>query len=238
MCGRYTLSTTAELVEEVFGADAPEDMLPRWNIAPSEPAAVVRPAADGGRRLDLLRWGLARDRSAPVRGGDRSSGGLHINARAETVATLPAFRDGFRERRCLVPADGFYEWGEGRQARHVRFRDRRPFAMAGLWAPADRLDTRTAPESFAILTCPPSDLVRPLHDRMPVILPNAVWDEWLVGEDLERLLALLVPWKQSPGSELELAPVGPYVNRAGNEGPECLAPPPPPTPPAQRSLFS
>ena len=234
MCGRYSLSTTAELVEEVFGAEAPEELAPRWNIAPSEPAPVVRPASGGGRRVDLLRWGLVPE-TEPRRGA-APGGGLLINARGETAATLPAFRDSFRARRCLVPADGFYEWGpgpHGRAPHHIRFRDRRLFALAGLWS---RREVRGAPavETFAVLTCPPSDLVRPLHDRMPVILPPGAWEEWLTGEDAAALASLLVPWE---GPDMEAVAVGTYVNRAGNEGPECLAPPAPPRPSPQRSLF-
>ena len=242
MCGRYSLSTAAELVEEVFGVDVPEELAPRWNIAPSEPAPVVRPAEDGGRRLDLLPWGLLPEPSARGAGGSSRDGGEHttthrkrllVNARSETAATLPAFRDSFRARRCLVPADGFYEWGPGPQGRRphqVRFRDRRLFALAGLWS---RREARGKPplESFVILTCQPSELVRPLHDRMPVILPPEAWEEWLRGRDTAALQALLVPWE---GAELEAVPVSSYVNRAGNEGPECLAPS---APPAQRRLF-
>ena len=255
MCGRYSLSTTAELVAEVFGAEAPDGLAPRWNIAPSEPAPVVRPAERGGRRLDLLRWGFLpapatrRDpaarhgRPGPGRrdaGEQAPNGGrLLINARGETAATLPAFRDSFRARRCLVPADGFYEWGPGpegigRLPHHIRFRDRRLFALAGLWIHREERD-EPALGGFAVLTCPPSELVRPLHDRMPVILPEQAWEPWLAGRDLAALEAMLVPWE---GPEMEAVPVSPYVNRAGNEGPECLAPPPPPRRPDQRSLFT
>ena len=253
VCGRYSLSTTAELVEEVFGAQAPEELAPRWNIAPSEPAPVVRAIEGAGRRIDLLRWGLVPERAAQgaakARGGlvqppagrasgerTPSAGPLLINARAETAATLPAFRDAWRGRRCLVPADGFYEWGAGARGRaphHIRFRDRRLFALAGLWSPHDGGGGPPL-DGFTVLTCPPSDLVRPLHDRMPVILPPEAWDEWLAGSDLAALGKLLVPWE---GPEMESVPVSSYVNRAGNEGPECVAPPPPPRRPAQRSLF-
>jgi putative SOS response-associated peptidase YedK len=254
MCGRYSLSTTAELVEEVFGAEAPDDLARRWNIAPSEPAPIVR-GTTGGRRLDRVPWGIAAEVDRSRRGtappllinqrGERVAspdvgeqtavgGRLLVNARSETVATLPSFRDSFRARRCLVPADGFYEWASGQRGRvphHVRFRDRRLFAFAGIWARREERDAQPR-EQFAILTCPPSELVRPLHDRMPVILPAEAWEEWLHGDDPAALQALLVPWE---GPEIEAVPVGPYVNRAGNEGPECLAPP---VPPAQRSLFS
>jgi putative SOS response-associated peptidase YedK len=239
VCGRYTVSTTAELVEEVFGVDT-EDLEPRWNIAPTEPAPVVR-AADGGRRLDLLRWGLRGDSATrgerrPWQAARRGAPPLHINARGETAAELPAFREAFAMRRCLVPADGFYEWtGSGRQRRghHIRFPDRRLFAFAGLWDtwPGDG----PAVEAFTILTCPPSELVAPLHDRMPVILPPAEWERWLRAPADDELRALLRPWEGDP---LEVVAVGPYVNRAGNEGPECLLPPPPPAQPAQRHLFS
>jgi putative SOS response-associated peptidase YedK len=230
MCGRYSLSTVAELVEEVFGADAPADMAPRWNIAPTEPAPVVR-ATDGGRTLESLRWGLV-----PAGGEGPGRGPLHINARSETVATLPAFRDSFRARRCLVPADGFYEWAtgpEGRRPFHIRFQDRRLFALAGLWSRWEAAGAAPL-ESFTILTAPPSELVRPLHDRMPVILPPELWEDWLRSTTPEELLPLLRPWE---GSELEAVAANPYVNRAGNEGPQCLGPPPPPATPAQRSLF-
>lgn len=235
MCGRYSLSKTSELVEEVFGAEAPEGLAPRWNIAPSEPAPVVR-ATEGGRRIDLVPWGLVPTASRDL--GEQAPGGgkLLINARSETAATLPAFRESFRARRCLVPADGFYEWrpgAEGRLPHHVRFRDRRLFALAGLWDRQVRPGA-AAIEGFTVLTCPPSELVRPLHDRMPVILPEHAWEEWLRADDPSSLQSLLVPWE---GPEMEAVPVSPYVNRAGNEGPECLAAPPPPRPPAQRSLF-
>lgn len=226
MCGRYSLSSTAELVRETFDveesadretSDVEEsaDLVPRWNVAPTQEAPVVRRSATGPRRLHLLRWGL-------IARGASSAAGAQINARSETVETLPAFRDAFRERRCLVPADGFYEWLklEGqRHPFHIRRRDRRPFAFAGLWSrwqPKHELPI----ESFTILTCPPSDLVRPLHDRMPVILPAAAWEPWLSPDaESDDLRALLVPWA---GDELEAVPVSSAVNRADNEGADCV----------------
>jgi putative SOS response-associated peptidase YedK len=138
------------------------------------------------------------------------------------VKTLPAFRDAFRERRCLVPADGFYEWLNLERQRHpfhIRRRDRLPFAFAGLWGRWQPKHEQTV-ESFTILTCPPSGLVRPLHDRMPVILPATAWDVWLSPDaSADDLRALLVPWA---GDELEAVPVSSAVNRAGNEGAECV----------------
>jgi putative SOS response-associated peptidase YedK len=216
MCGRYSLSSAAELVREAFGVDAAGGELPpRWNIAPSQEAPVVRLDDGGARALHGLRWGLiAEEADEPVSG--------LINARAETAAALPSFREAFRRRRCLVPADGFYEWLKLEGSRypfHIRRRDRSVMAFAGLWgrwaAPA-----RATVESFTILTCPPAELVRPLHDRMPVILPPESWDVWLdPGAEATRLQELLVAWR---GEELEAVPVSSYVNRADNEGPECV----------------
>ena len=215
MCGRYSASSNAKLISETFEVAESADLEPRWNVAPTQEAPVVRLAASGRRRLHLLRWGLI------ARGATNPTGG-RINARSETVETIPAFRDAFRERRCLVPADGFYEWLklEGRRHPfHIRRRDRLPFAFAGLWSrwqPKHDLPI----ESFTILTCPPSNLVRPLHDRMPVILPRAAWESWLSPEvGPAELHALLVPWA---GAELEAVPVSSAVNRADCEGVECV----------------
>lgn len=218
MCGRYTLTATADLVAEVFAAELSCELRPRWNVAPTEAAPVVRAAGDR-RRLDLLSWGLVAQGS-PQPGVTR-----HVNARSETVDRLAAFRDSFRRRRCLVPADGFYEWaaaGGKRRPFHVRFRDRRLFAMAGVWDPTPGDLARSA-ETFAILTVPPSAVVRPLHDRMPAILAEEAWEEWLRGDRPQDLLQLLRPWA---GDDLEAVPVGSYVNRAGHEGSRCLEPPP------------
>jgi putative SOS response-associated peptidase YedK len=248
MCGRYSLSSPAQLVQEVFDAEldatveaaasagmaprpARASLVPRWNIAPTQEAPVVRRRDDGGgRRLDLLRWGLAASRE------ERGSG--HINARGETAATLAAFRDGFRARRCLVPADGFYEWrraGRERQPFHIRFADRRLFAMAGLWSPWagtvarhppgvdawDAAENESAiPGSFTIVTCPPSGLIAPLHDRMPVILPPAAWEAWLrPAATAAELAALFVPWADGG---MEMIAVDPWVNHADHEGERCV----------------
>lgn len=214
MCGRYSLSSNAELVRETFDVDESAELPPRWNVAPTQEAPVVRRSTSGARRLHLLRWGL-------IARGATSAAAAQINARSETVETLPAFRDAFRERRCLVPADGFFEWLrlEGqRHPFHIRRRDRLPFAFAGLWGrwqPKHDLPV----ESFTILTCPPSDLVRPLHDRMPVILPSAAWEAWLSPAEATELRELLVPWA---GDELEAVPVSSAVNRADSEGSECI----------------
>ena len=146
-----------------------------------------------------------------------------INLRSESVATRPAFRDAFRRRRCLVPADGFYEWAPGsgrRQAFHITRKDGRALAFAGLWEPAGRGE---APAAAVILTTEPNDLLRPIHDRMPVIVDPADYDRWLAPEDIPAgpLDGLLKPY---PAEALAARAVGPAVNNAQNEGAACLDP--------------
>jgi len=221
VCGRFTLTLPPDLIAEAFGLDL-ED-LPileaRYNIAPTQPIAVVRRLRpDGPRQLDLLRWGLTR----PPAGGARRSGPL-INARSESIATGSAFRDAFRRRRCLVPADGFYEWAPGRdrrQAFHITRNDGRPLALAGLWEPAA---AGGAPASCVILTTEPNERLRPIHDRMPVIVEPADFDRWLSPEGVtqDALAGILRP---SPAETLAARPVGPAVNNAQNEGASCLEP--------------
>lgn len=221
MCGRFTLTLPPDLIAEAFGLDL--DDIPvleaRYNIAPTQPVAVVRRLRpDGRRQLDLLRWGLPR---APV-GGARG-GGPVINARSESVAARSGFRDAFRRRRCLIPADGFYEWAAGpgrRQAFHVTRKDGRPLALAGIWEPAP---AGGAPAACAILTTEPNELLRPIHDRMPVIVEPADFDRWLApeGTDPEAIAGILRP---APADALTARPVGPAVNNAQNEGAICLEP--------------
>ena len=218
MCGRFTLTLPPDLIAEAFGLDDVPILEARYNIAPTQPVAVVRRLRPSGpRQLDLLRWGV----TLPSGEASRRSGPV-INARSESLATRPAFRDAFHRRRCLVPADGFYEWAHAqgrRQAFHVRRKDGRPFAMAGLWEPEEH----GAPASCLILTTEPNELLRPIHDRMPVILDPADYDRWLAPESADpvSLAALLRPHPPQP---LEARPVGPAVNNARNEGPACLDP--------------
>jgi len=218
VCGRFTLTLPPDLVAEAFGLDDVPALEARYNIAPTQPVAVVRRLRAGGpRQLDLLRWGV----SAPPAPGARGRGPV-INARSESVATRSAFRDAFRRRRCLVPADGFYEWsaaGARRQAFHVARRDGRPLAFAGVWEPESPGGT---PASCVILTTEPNDLLRPIHDRMPVILDPADYDRWLAPEGPPDALAGLL--KPYPAAPLAARPVGPTVNNAQNEGAACLDP--------------
>jgi putative SOS response-associated peptidase YedK len=219
VCGRFTLTLPPDLIAEAFGFDL-DDLPPldaRYNIAPTQPVAVVRRLRpDGPRQLDLLRWGL----TLPPPGGGRRGGPI-INVRSESIATRGAFRDAFRRRRCLVPADGFYEWvadAGRRQAFHVARKDGRPLALAGLWEPAV---AGGAPASCVILTTEPNELLRPIHDRMPVIVEPADFDPWLSPEGVtpDALAGILRP---SPADTLAARPVGPAVNNAQNEGASCL----------------
>jgi putative SOS response-associated peptidase YedK len=225
MCGRFTLKTPAEDVADAFRLEEAPALAPRYNIAPSQPVAVVRRAPGrAARRLDLLRWGLV-----PAWAADPRIGARMINARSETAFARPAFREPLRAgRRCLVPADGFYEWGAagpGRARRPflIRRKDGRPFAFAGIW------DRHRAPgaeepplESVAVLTTEASDLVRPIHDRMPAILAPEAFETWLDPEigDEARLGPLLAP---APAADFEAVPVGPRVNDPRHDDPECLA---------------
>ncbi|MDX1673291.1 MAG: SOS response-associated peptidase [Longimicrobiales bacterium] len=217
MCGRFSLGVDTDRLVAEFGiASVAEPHEPRYNIAPTQPVpAVVR--SDGGLRLGALRWGLV-----PYWADDPGIGARMINARSETVATKPAFRDPFRERRCWVLADGFYEWEErdGQKVPiHFRLPDSRPFAFAGLW---DRWGDGDAEiVSCTVLTTEPSDAVRPVHDRMPVILPEEERAQWLdPAADPDALQTLLRPY---PGP-LEGRRVSTRVNRPENDDPSLIEP--------------
>ena len=190
MCGRFTLTTPAELVAEAFGLDEVPTLSPRINISPTEEIAVVRRIGHANH-LSLLKWGFGGGKGKPI-----------INARAETLAQKAAFRDAFRMRRCLVPADGFYEWPviEGKKkAVKLRRPDGALFGFAGLWEPG-------SPETCTLVTTEPTQLVSSVHDRMPVILPPEDYGPWLEGGDPRLLQKLLVPREAFP---LEVAPAPP-----------------------------
>ncbi len=221
MCGRFTLSASAADLIQQFNLTGLADWSPRYNIAPAqEVLTVLQLPGTAERRTCLLRWGLI-----PPWAEGPAVGSRMINARAETVATKPAFRRAVKERRCLVLADGFYEWQKqerGKQPFHIRLRDGHPFAFAGLWerwAPQDGQPI----DSCTIITTVANELVRPLHVRMPVILPPADHEAWLdpSGQDLERLQALLRPY---PSEAMEAYPVSPRVNNPGDDTPECMQP--------------
>ena len=225
MCGRMTQRFSWREIHALLSLDGPAPNLrPRYNLAPSQSAAVVR--NDGGeRRLSLLRWGLI-----PEWAKDSGIGHKLINARAETAAVKPAFRAAFSRRRCLVPADGFYEWrheGSVRQPWLIARRDAELMAFAGLWerwrvpegaALRGSLAERRpgdAVETFTILTTEANDTVRALHHRMPVILPTEAFELWLAGEAVR-----LGP---APEDLLVMHRVGRRVNNPRDDDPECVA---------------
>ena len=222
MCGRYTVRGILP-VAELFGISLPpEFQQPRYNVAPTQDVLVVRAAGSGapaeGRRGDLLRWGLV-----PHWASDPSVGNRMINARAETAAERPAFRDAMKRRRCLVPADGFYEWkaastGKRKQPHLIRMKDDRPFAFAGLWENWGHGAERV--ESFTILTTSPNELVAPIHDRMPVIVAPGDYDRWLDPKvDAVGVKELLRPYD---AGEMVAQPVGTHVNNPANDTPACV----------------
>ena len=222
MCGRYTLKTPPAELAELFGLGDPPALAPRYNIAPTQPVPAVRSSAGDGREWALLRWGLV-----PGWADDPSVGNRMINARAETVAAKAAFRNALKNRRCLVAADGFYEWKrEGRQKQpfHIRLRGGGPFAFAGLW---ERWTKGGEPlESCTFLTTGPNELMQPLHDRMPVIIAPEDFDLWLdpAVRDAEALAHLLRPF---PAERMEAFPVSKHVNSPTRDDPACAAPLPP-----------
>lgn len=213
MCGRYTLSTPGDEVAAVFGLEESVSLEPRFNIAPSQQAPVVRRDGDGRRYLAACRWGFVPHWSDDPEGGPRP-----INARSETVAEKPAFRDSFRRRRCLVVGDGFYEWkatGGAKQPFYFSLADGEPFAMAGLW---DRWGNDGTPlETFAILTAPANREVAAVHDRMPLILAPEAWTAWL-GADEAGMEVVRDVLAQSPRDGLLLSrPVSTRVNSPAND---------------------
>ena len=217
MCGRYMLTTPVDALRQLFLFTERPNLQPRYNVAPTQDVPIVRLSREGDRReLILVRWGLV-----PYWAEDVAIGNRLINARAETVHKTPAFREAYQRRRCLVPADGFFEWrkdGKVRQPLLVRRQDGAPFAFAGLWERWKQPDGDVL-RSCTIITCPPNALVAPVHDRMPVILDAADHAHWLDpeagGSDL---------LKPCPAEWLEAIPVSTRVNSPQNDDPECIAP--------------
>ena len=219
MCGRFTLRTPARDLVEVFELLREPELSPRYNIAPTQRVAVVRQSGKD-RELGVMRWGLV-----PSWSKDPKAGPPLINARAETVATKPSFRTAFKHRRCLIPADGFYEWqktdSKTKIPHYIRMAKDRPFAFAGLWETWHGNDG-SALDSCTIVTTDANDLMRPLHDRMPVILPEENFAQWLdpKNENAPELETLLRPY--SP-AEMTAFPISTLVNSPRNDCPECIA---------------
>ena len=217
MCGRYSLTQTVDALGVFFDVDDRRNLQPRWNIAPTQTAPVVRLGDDGARHLAMLRWGLV-----PGWAKDLSFGANAINARAESVADKPTFREALRRRRCLVPADGYYEWmvtGKTKQPYRFVPRDGGIMVFAGLW---ERWGAGSdAVETFGFVTADASPDVTPVHDRMPVLLEPQDWSAWL--DPRTELPDLLDRLKPAPAGRLSFHPVSPRVNSARSEGPDLAA---------------
>jgi putative SOS response-associated peptidase YedK len=219
MCGRYARYTPAEIYARLFDTESCPDIEARYNVAPAQQVLAARNAAGGGRELVMLRWGLI-----PFWARERNLGYSTINARAETVATRPAYRSALRLRRCLIAADGFYEWrtlGKGKQPYFIRMKGGEPFAFAGLW---ERWEGEgDVIESCAIIVTAANDVVAPIHDRMPVILVPGDYDRWLDPgqKDPAQLQPLLGPY---PARAMEAYPVSRQVNNPRQDRPELMAP--------------
>jgi putative SOS response-associated peptidase YedK len=237
MCGRYAVTSAPEAIRALFRYGERPNFPPRFNIAPSQPIAIVR-LAEGKRQFALVRWGLL-----PSWVKDPEAFKLLINARGESVADKPAFRAAMRRRRCLIPADGFYEWratGKAKQPYYIRRKDGAAFAFAGLW------ETWTGPsgeelETAAIVTTQANRTLAPIHERMPVIVPEQAFDLWLdaASVDAEAAAALIAP---APDDLLEAFAVSTAVNRVANDNAALIEPVaepaagPPAKPPNKRKV--
>lgn len=219
MCGRYAITSPLEAIIEAFAVrDVSSNLQPRYNAAPSQDLPVIR-SGRSGRELAVMHWGLVPSWS---KGPD--SRYSMINARAETVASKPAYRGPFRHKRCLVPADGFYEWkksADGKQPYFITLSAGGPFAFAGLW------DHWTGPEgeeitSFTIIVTVANDCVRPIHDRMPVILGPEDYESWLGERGAPSRTKLAIMLRPYPAELMRAFPVSRDVNSPTNDGPELL----------------
>ena len=218
MCARYVITSPAAAVRALFAYDEQPDFPPRYNVAPTQPIPIVR-LHDGKRSYALVRWGFL-----PAWVKDPRTFSLLINARGESVQEKPAFRNAMRRRRCLIPADGFYEWSDANPRRpyFVRPKSAGPIAFAGLW------ETWTGPngeevDTAAIVTTAANRLLAPVHDRMPVIVAPDAFNLWLdcAKVDDTTAAALIIPAAEAL---LECYPVSNAVNRAANDSPELIAP--------------
>jgi putative SOS response-associated peptidase YedK len=220
MCGRYVLTVPGDLLASAFGLEEVPEIAPRYNVAPSQVVPIVRRAGDGSRELVFARWGLI-----PHWAKEAAIGNRLINARADGLTEKPSFRDSFRRRRCLVPADGFYEWqkvGARKQPWLLRLAGGAPFAFAGLWSAWTDPATREALETVTIVTTEPNELAARVHDRMPVILPAEARAVWLDPDsEKQRLLDLLVAY---PAAEMEAYPVSTRVGSPANDDAGLIEP--------------
>lgn len=228
MCGRYTLRAEGQTVADLFGLLEEPDPQYRYNIAPTQQIPVVlENSDDGNRTLETMHWELI-----PSWSKDPSIGSRMINARAETVSEKPSYRSAFKRRRCLIVADGFYEWkqtedGEagGKQPYYLRLKSGDPFGFAGLWESWSGAEPEGGGElrSTTIITTEPNEVAAEVHNRMPVILPSDLYGAWLEpdNDDREELLSMLAPY---PAEEMEAYAVSKRVNRPANDEPSVLEP--------------
>src|SRR5665213_3098851 len=232
MCGRYTVTSAPKAMRTLFGWDEEPNFPPRYNIAPAQPIAIVR-LVEGKRQFALVRWGLL-----PSWVKDPKAFSLVINARGESVLDKPAFRAAMKRRRCLIPADGFYEWqkaGERKRPFFVHAKDGKPLAFAGLWESWQGPNGEEM-ETAAIVTTAANGTLKPIHDRMPVIVPREAFALWLncIDVDAKTAEALIAP---APEGLLEAYEISTAVNRTAHDNPTLLepvgpAPPEPVMPPA------
>lgn len=219
MCGRFSITLEpADFQEEFELGEFPVDFQPRYNVAPTQPVAAVRDA--DSRKVEWLKWGLI-----PSWAKEASIGARMINARSETLAEKPSFKQAFSRRRCLILADGFFEWHRsGDQTPstpyYITLKEKKPFAFAGLW---DRWQLPGADETLSctIITCMPNELIAPLHDRMPVILDRETAWQWMSAAPLDQLNGMLKPYS---ASKMALVEVGRLVNHPGVDTPEIIQP--------------
>ena len=218
MCGRYAFYSPAEAVRRTFMLDDVPALEPRYNVAPTQDVPAIRSGEEGARSFAMLHWGLV-----PKWAKERAIGNRMINARAETVAEKPAFRDALRKRRCLVLTDGWYEWQvapDGKQPWFIRTEAAQPFAFAGLWERWKDPVNGSMLESCTIVTTDAAASIRRIHERMPVVLAGSDWDRWLdtAFSDADTLSGLLKPY----AGGLEAWPVSRQVNAPKNQGPALI----------------
>ncbi|MDE0425688.1 SOS response-associated peptidase [Candidatus Poribacteria bacterium] len=222
MCGRFTLASDAETLQQTFfDFEVPTNLSPRYNISPTQDVAGVSNTPE--KQVEFFHWGLI-----PSWAKDPKIGNRMINARSETLAEKPSFRNAYKRRRCLVLADGYYEWQKipgdrVKQPVYIRLKSQKPFAVAGLWEVWQTRDMDEPLKSCTIITCPPNAMLADIHHRMPVILPQDAYAQWLSPDEqpADALQSLLIPY---PGEEMEAYPVSRFVNRPTNDSPECIAP--------------
>jgi putative SOS response-associated peptidase YedK len=214
VCGRFAFYSPGEAAAALFGVSASLDVRPRYNIAPTQDIAAIRVDERGTRELVMLRWGLV-----PFWAKDPSIGNRMINARAETVAEKPSYRNAYQHRRCIVLADGFYEWqkkGDGKTPFFISLDSGKPFALAGLWENWTDKETGESLQTATLITADANEFMAPLHHRMPVILEAQSATDWLAGsttllDDVAAITPALQAW-----------PVDRRVNNARNEGAELI----------------